>query len=159
LRPLLSMLATTALLLQWQATTLRNLWKSDDYGNGGGDFDTVPIIDPDLLSTADFVSTSSAAYTLWSDRANWITGSSGPLAALQKAKQGKPDPNAALANVMNVGLPGVDFGKLESDLAGGSNIDDGLSQAHLTMPGFQRLSQLKALAGTGSLQPFEWDDV
>lgn len=159
LRPVLLTLAMTPLLLQWQAATLRAFWKSDDYGNGAKDFDTVPIIDPDLLTTSDFLSTSSAAYSLWSDRASWVTGPTGPLAALQKAKQGQPDDSAALASVMNTGLPGVDFGKLESDLGAGSNIDDGLAQAHLTMPGFQRLSQLKALAAAGPLQPFEWDDV
>jgi hypothetical protein len=171
LRPVLTTLATASLLSQWQATMLRSNWKNDDAGNGATDFGTVPIIDPDLVTVTDFVSTSRyaptgsapTAYQLWTDRTNWITGPNGPMAALQAARQGQPNDNAALANVIKTGLPGLptgaDFGTLETLLAGGSKIDGPLSQAHLTMPGFHRLSQLKALAAAGPLEPFEWEDV
>ena len=151
-------------LQTWRLAKLRKGWQVEDLGGGADDFTTLPSVDPDVVQKSELKNPTigQPAFDLWQERTGWIADHT---TALENVRAGQPTDAAALNAVIAAvpALAGVNLDALQQQLDAGSQINDTLSQHHLTMAGFRRIMELRALAAALAvgvrLEPSEWDEV
>jgi hypothetical protein len=148
----------TPLLLGWQQQRLRTLWGLEDYATTSASDYTPPVIDPDIVATADLVNAvpGQPAFGLWQVRATWVQDQT---RSLQQLRAAQPSPAAGLNQLITHTLPGFDLQATAGKLADGYDITGILAQELLDQAGFDRLLTLSSLAAVGPLTDDEWDDA
>ena len=149
-------------LLMWSIAKLRKVWQAEDLGQGAADF-RLPIVDPDIVQLSELLykTAGQPAFDLWQSRSSWIEDEMTRLAKV-RAGQSEDTSDAAALNAVIGAVPtlaGVNLDNLQQQLDGGYQISNALGQCHLTMVGFRRIMELRALAAGGLLESSEWNDV
>ena len=148
----------TPLLLGWQQQRLRTLWALEDHATTSTSDYTPPVIDPDIVTTADLANSAPGqpASDLWQARTAWIQGQTQNL---QQLRTSQPTPAAGLSTILTQTLPGFDLQAAAGKLAEGYDITAILAQELLGLAAFDRLLTLSSLAAIGPLTDDEWDDA
>jgi hypothetical protein len=148
-------------LLTWQQRKLRTEWAVEDYATTSADDYTPPVIDPDIVTDADFRDRTAAGTVyeleLWQQRRQWIAGQ---VQTLAQRRAGQPTDAAALTAVLGYALPGFDVEAVAAERGAGRDIGPQLAAVQLDVDGFERLATLSKLASaTPPLSDDEWQDV
>ena len=158
-KPLADSLVRESLLLIWQKENLRGEWQEQDSA-ARTELDTpLPVIDPDLLTAADFrtASAGNAAYdTLTARRALLLTYSS----SLDAARKAQATQLAGFDAIVGTALgPVADLLSLLAQRDSGNSIDIPLRAMRLTLQPFLHLMRVRQLAAASSMLDAEWEDV
>ncbi|WP_027343086.1 Tc toxin subunit A-related protein [Hamadaea tsunoensis] len=143
-----------ATILQWRRTAQATAWAAQDAAPAATRTFGA-LLDPDVVTARDVA--AGAAYgpitTALGVRANQLAAWE---ANLQISINTGATPTAALANLTQKGLPGVDLAALETAQGNGTDIGDQLAAAGLTQSGFSILRRLARLAALGPVTAAEW---
>lgn len=142
-------------LLVWRREYLQALWRGQDEEETSNA--ATPIIDPDLIGTADLrlSEPENPAFDLWQARAQWLVER---LAELKTLREAQPTPlqgfDAAVGPTLIAKLL-----ELEQRRREGNDIGPELSQLYLTPLSYTRLLRVRKLAENTAPLDADWEDV
>jgi hypothetical protein len=147
-------------LLAWQIESLRAMWLQQDHPPIAEVVAPPLIIDPDVIGQSDLrnANQTDKAFELWEARRNWLQQA---ITGLQETRAAHASPVDALDALIekSFSITAAQVWQLAADQAQGVDIRSALTKLYLTPGMFRRLLRVRALAQTGTVTDYEWEDV
>jgi hypothetical protein len=147
-----------ATLLTWQLDALRNAWKRDDVQTRDTIDGSLPIIDPDLISSGNIKvrEATSSAFSLWTARKSLIAAT---LSDIEREGQNQTNLLVRFDQIILKFVGSINLAALAARDLNGEEITGVLRGFNLDLEGFRFLARARELLAAGTLLQSEWQDI